>query len=537
MTKRAAVIGLDGAAWQLIDDMLDNGVMPRLKAIKEAGASGILTSTVPTYTPPAWTSAATGVNPGRHGVYGFIEGHAQYERQELMHAGKVKSATVWEMANAQGLKAGIFHLPLTFPARDLDGWMVSGMMTPGYGERPPEGFTAPKSLESQIQSWAPNYAIDVSANWEKDYKDAALCQRIEASLQQRVAVLRNLLEEHPVDVIFSVLESPDRMQHVYYRYMDPNDEMYYSADAKRLRPDIWRCFQAMDEIVGVLDDYARDSGGVLVVSDHGFTAWEVSVHTNALLEKWGYLKLKPSARAMQTSLARKMVPLAKRVLPAKVAREAKNKTFSAIDWSQTKAFASPIPQQGIFVNLRGRERLGIVDPSELAAIKDDLARRFTELEGPDGERVTDRVYRSEDVFSGDALTGAPDVLPVLKDHHWEIDDEIFHRSPFTDLSHLPRGAHHPDGIVVVAGNGVKPQQDLKASVLDVTPTLLYLAGAGVPEGLDGKVMTDAFEATHIESSPPRSTDALDKGVRDESSPYSAEEEAMIEESLRGLGYI
>jgi predicted AlkP superfamily phosphohydrolase/phosphomutase len=151
--------------------------------------------------------------------------------------------------------------------------------------------------------------------------------------------------------------------------------------------------------------------------------------------------------------------------------------------------------------------------------------------------VTDRVYRSEDVFAGDALAGAPDVLPVLKDHRWEIDDEIFHRSPFTDLSHLPRGAHHPDGIVVVAGPGVRPQSDLKASVLDVTPTLLYLAGAGVPEGLDGKVMTDAFEQNHIESSPPTSTDAMDKSVRDEASPYSAEEEAMIEESLRGLGYI
>jgi predicted AlkP superfamily phosphohydrolase/phosphomutase len=352
-----------------------------------------------------------------------------------------------------------------------------------------------------------------------------------------VTVLKRLLDEDPVDVIFSVLESPDRMQHVYYRYMDPNDDMYYTAEAKRLRPEIWRCFQAMDEIVGMLDDYARDSGGVLVCSDHGFTAWEVSVHTNALLERWGYLKLKWTARAMQTSLARKMVPMAKRVLPAKVAREAKGKTFSAIDWTQTKAFASPIPQQGIYINLKGRERLGIVDPSELDAMKSDLVQRFTDLKGPDGTPVTDRVYRSEDVFSGEAVTGAPDVLPVLKDHRWEIDDEIFHRSPFTDLSHLPRGAHHPDGIVIIAGPGVRPQDDLKASVLDVTPTLLYLAGAAVPSGLDGRVVTDAFDQAHLDSSPPRSVDAVGTGARDEASPYSAEEEALIEESLRGLGYI
>jgi predicted AlkP superfamily phosphohydrolase/phosphomutase len=276
---------------------------------------------------------------------------------------------------------------------------------------------------------------------------------------------------------------------------------------------------------------------VLVCSDHGFTAWEVSVHTNALLEQWGYLKLKPSARAMQTSLARSLVPLAKRILPAKVAREAKNKTFGAIDWSQTKAFASPIPQQGIFVNLKGRERLGIVEPSELAAIKDDLVQRFTDLKGPDGAPVTDRVYRSEDVFSGHAMAGAPDVLPVLKDHRWEIDDEIFHRSPFTDLSHLPRGAHHPDGIVIVAGEGVKPTGDLAASVLDVTPTLLYLAGAGIPSGLDGKVIRDAFEDSHLSSSPPKDAAAMDATTRDEASPYTPEEEAMIEESLRGLGYL
>lgn len=536
MTTRAAVIGLDGAAWQLVDDMLDNGVMPRLKAIKDAGASGILRSTVPTYTPPAWTSAATGVNPGRHGVYGFVEGHAQDDAQ-LVHAGKVRSATVWEMANAQGLRAGIFHLPLTYPARDLNGWMVSGMMTPGYGERPPAGFTAPAELEDRIHSWAPNYAIDVSANWEKDYRDSALCERIIASLDQRVVVLQRLLDEEPVDVLFSVLESPDRMQHVYYRYMDPNDDMYYSEAGKRLRPDIWRCFQKMDEVVGILDDYARGSGGVLVVSDHGFTAWEVSVHTNALLEQWGYLKLKPTARAMQTSLARKMVPLAKKILPAKVAREAKGKTFAAIDWSQTKAFASPIPQQGIYVNLEGRERFGIVPPGELEVVKDDLVRRFEELTGPDGQRVTDTVYRSEDVFSGDSLKGAPDVLPVLKDHRWEIDDEIFHRDPFTDLSHLPRGAHHPDGIVIVAGTGVTQKTDLQASVLDVTPTLLYLAGAAIPEGLDGTVITDAFDHAHMTAVPPRAMDAMDKGARDEASPYSAEEEAMIEESLRGLGYL
>jgi predicted AlkP superfamily phosphohydrolase/phosphomutase len=536
MRRRAAVIGLDGAAWHLLDPLIEAGAMPRLAALRSRGAWGTLRSTVPTYTPPAWTSAITGVNPGRHGIYGFAMGNAQSPTQELAHVGRIQVATLWEMANAQGARAGMFHVPLTYPPQDLDGWMVSGMMTPGYGERM-KGFARPAELEDQILGWAPGYVIDVSANWEQDWRDAALCDRISASLDQRIAVLRRLLEDEPPDVLFAVLESPDRLQHVYYRYLDPADALYTTPEAERLRDNITECFARMDTIVGLVDDFAGGEGGVIVCSDHGFTAWDVSVHSNALLEQWGYLKVKGAARAMQTSVARKLVPLARKVLSAKAARQAKGKTFAAIDWTKTRAFASPIPQQGIFVNLQGREPNGIVAPSELDAVKSDLVARFQGLRGPQGEPVTDVVYRSEEVFHGGAVAGAPDVLPVLRNHRYELDDEVFHREAFTDQSHLPRGVHHPDGMVVIAGEGVATGTQLNGSILDVTPTLLYMAGLDPPEGLDGTVISVAFEARYLQEHPIGSVAALSSGKRDESSPYSEEEEAAIEESLRGLGYL
>ena len=139
MPPLTVVIGLDGAAWHLLEPMFEAGVMPRLQALRQRGAAGTLRSTVPTYTPPAWTSAVTGVNPGRHGVYGFIEGNAQSERQELMHSGKIKAPTLWEIANDQGARCGIYNLPLSYPPRPLDGWMVSGMLTPGV-RRETEGL-------------------------------------------------------------------------------------------------------------------------------------------------------------------------------------------------------------------------------------------------------------------------------------------------------------------------------------------------------------------------------------------------------------
>ncbi|HEX2294756.1 MAG TPA: alkaline phosphatase family protein, partial [Actinomycetota bacterium] len=262
---RAAVIGLDGAAWHLLDPMIEAGAMPRLAALRERGAWGTLTSTVPTYTPPAWTSAATGVNPGRHGIYGFIAGNAQSDRQELVHSGMIKAPTIWEVANEQGARAGVYNLPLTYPPRSLDGWMVSGMMTPGYGEQL-KGFAswgAGEDLEQRILGWAPGYVVDVSANYEQDWRDEGLARRALQSIRQREAVLRGLLELDPPDVLFTVMEAPDRLQHVYYRYMDPSDELYSSNEGARLRSAVVECFTAMDRIVGLLEDYAGADGGVV----------------------------------------------------------------------------------------------------------------------------------------------------------------------------------------------------------------------------------------------------------------------------------
>ena len=536
MTRRAVVIGLDGAAWKLLDPLLDTGVMPRLAALRQRGAWGTLRSTVPAYTPPAWTSAATGVNPGRHGVYGFHAGNAQSERMELMHSGRIQAPTIWEIANAQQATCGVFNLPLTYPPTDLDGWMVSGMMTPGYGHHL-KGFVRPAVLEQKVLDWAPGYVVEMKTSWEADWRDESLCRRAVDSLEQRHRVLDGLLTEHPCTVVFSVLEAPDRLQHAYLRYMDPTDRLYGSDAARSVRPHLRDCFAAIDRIVGLLEDYAGSDGGVVVCSDHGFTAWEMSVHTNALLQRWGYLRLRPQARVMQSAPARALVPLAKRVLPARVAREAKGRTFAAVDWAKTRAFASPIPVQGVFVNVEGREPHGIVPPGEVDAVLADLARRFGELRGPAGEPVTDRVHLGREVFHGDAVAGRPDLLPVLRDYRYELDDEIFHTEPFEDVSHLPRGVHHPDGLVIVASPETEAGPGLQGSVMDVTPTLLYLAGLDVPEGLDGGVLEAAFAPASLAARPVTYSAGVAPRARAQGSPYSPEEEAMIEESLQGLGYL
>src|SRR5205823_4977524 len=110
--RRAVVDGLDGASWGVLEPLHEDGAMPALASLLGRSASGTLRSTVPPYTPPAWTSAVTGVNPGRHGIFGFVQGRRE---PRLAHWGLVRAPAVWHHVRGVGARTGLFHLPLTYP--------------------------------------------------------------------------------------------------------------------------------------------------------------------------------------------------------------------------------------------------------------------------------------------------------------------------------------------------------------------------------------------------------------------------------------
>ena len=348
----------------------------------------------------------------------------------------------------------------------------------------------------------------------------SLCDRTLQSLEQRARVLEGLLETAPVDVLFSVLEAPDRLQHVYYRYMDPSDDLYSSAEAARARPAIARCFAAMDRIVGLLEDYAGADGGVVVCSDHGFTSWQVSVHTNALLAQWGYLSLKGSARAMQTGAVRKLIPVAKRFLPRKLAR-VKGRTFGSIDWP-SPAFASPIPHQGSSEPPGRRPTI----PSTGDSRRQCRSRAcFEQLTAPDGGLVPDRVYNHGRV-DGEHSRARP--RPTCGATTATSSTTTLHTDPYR-LSHCSGGAQECLGR---AGPGVaRPETSRVRRTSSHAP---LLGGLALPEGLTGGAWKMPSRRTR--SAPIRwrrgPTIIVGEG---RGRPLIRGREAIIEESLRGLG--
>ena len=537
--NKVLLLGLDGVSYPMLEPAFDEGHMPRLRSLLARGASGVLTSTIPPYTPPGWTSIFTGVNPGRHGIFGFTLGNVQ-QPAGLVRLDRVKAPALWNAANAQGASVGLFNIPMTYPPPPVTGFAVSGMLTPEEGGATPSNFTHPHALAGQIERAAGSYEIDIEVNYDEDWKSTAIVDRLSRNLATKKKAFEFLLAERgDVDILFAVLEAPDRLMHVHYKYIDPRFEHYERPEARPVRERVWSFFDEMDDFIATALTWAGDDAFVVTMSDHGFQGKDKSVNVNYLLRQWGLLHTSRSGAAVASGGMRKVAHTVKKSMPKSFRRRLKSVAQSSIDWSRTKAFSAPIPQQGIYVNLEGREPHGVVSRSEYEAVRDEVIERFTAVIDPDdGRPVLDRIYRREEVLDGDETVHAPDLFPVCRGYAYELSDGLYSMSELTDYRALPRGFHHMDGIFGIAGPGVDPRSGARASLYDIAPTALYLAGLKVPD-VDGDVLTACLPADVLERRPvERLTESLPlAGEGTEASPYSKEDEAQIEESLRNLGYL
>ncbi len=539
ITPRVLLLGLDGVGFPMLEPAFDAGHMPKLKQLLDRGVSGVLTSTIPPYTPPGWTSIFTGVNPGKHGIFGFTLGNAQ-RNDGLVRLDKVKAPAIWNAANADGKRVGLFNIPMTFPPPPVDGWAVSGMLTPESGGATPENFTYPEELAGKIAAIVGDYEIDIDVDYDQDWRSTDIIERLSRNLAIKRRALHYLLEnDGDIPILFGVLEAPDRLMHVHYKYIDPAHEHFYRPEATPIRERAWEFFDEMDAVIGDMLAWAGSDAFVITMSDHGFQGKDKGVNMNLALKEWGLLSLKGAGAVAQSANLRKIGRKVKRALPKAVRRRAKGAAHASIDWTNTKAFSAPIPQQGIYVNLEGREPHGIVSESDYDTVRDEIIERFSALRDPDdGDPVLDHIYKREEVVHGDQAKWAPDLFPVCRHYSYELSDGLFSADVLTDYRELPRGFHHMDGVFGIAGPEIVPSTGHTASLYDIAPTALYLAGCGVPD-MDGKVLTELLPAAHVAAHPPRAgaTGLPLAGEGAEAKPYSAEEEAQIEASLRNLGYL
>jgi predicted AlkP superfamily phosphohydrolase/phosphomutase len=478
---KVVILGIDGATFTLLDPLLRDNRLPNLARLAGAGVCGALRSTLHPLTPAAWTSAVTGVNPGKHGIFDFRRRRAGSYALDLVNARQRDAEPIWTTLSRQGRRVGVFNVPMTYPPDPVNGFMVSGMDTPGL----PSAFVYPPSLRAALLSAVPNYQIDLDeATTDVD----AYLTRVQALADAQNDALTALTERFlDLDFLMAVLVATDRLYHAFWQCLDAAHPAYATARGASVRAVHERVLGEMDKMLGRLWAWAGDDATMIVMSDHGFGALEKDVSINRFLSDAGYLVFR--AAAEETALA------------------------DAVDWPRTRAYAFGF-FGNINLNLRGREPLGCVEQGRPAEdLKNDLIARLTDLRDPEsGERMVSAIYRREDVYSGPHLGDAPDLLVVMRDYAYMTRDGyegmqsglVAPPMSLTTGRLAHTGNHRLDGVLMMAGPGVRAGDTITAATLnDIAPTALYALGLPTPAVMDGHVLRQAFTNETLRQRPPR----------------------------------
>lgn len=551
-TPKVLVIGIDAATFDLIDPWIDAGILPNLQRLIEGGTRSTLYSVPNMNSAPAWTSFATGKNPGKHGIYYFTQLQEGTYEQQVINGSFRDALAFWQIASQHGKRVGVINVPMTYPSDSVNGFMISGVDTPGKHS---PGWTFPANLLDELSSQLGEYIIECGLpGYAKAGRLADGLDAAHRTIEQRTAFSLALMERYPWELFVTVYTTIDALQHYFWKQMlTPSNA---KSEQARFQDVICQAYIQVDRAVGQLVEQAGPGTTTLLMSDHGAGP---TLRGFRELPGWltenGYLAYqKGQKRFTPQALARGLMRKSYQWLDRHFDREFKlflsqklpglrrkaeaNARFAKIDWSRTRIYISNSRVE-LRVNLKGREPNGTVEPGpEYEALRDTLIEGLREWrDTKTGLKLINDVQRREEVYSGPHMEQAADLLI-----HWNNYPDLreFASQDKSDYAALIgiTGGHRPNGILIAHGPQIQTGKRLEAAhIWDVAPTLLYLMGLPIPKDMDGHLLEAALdERTLQEHIPqydtPESPDSL-------ASPALLNEgdEALMRDRLRGLGYI
>ncbi|HEU5469383.1 MAG TPA: alkaline phosphatase family protein [Actinophytocola sp.] len=438
MTDRALVIGLDGMPRSLLHRLIDQGVVPCLAGVVAESGCAELVAPVPEISSTSWASFLTGVNPGRHGIYGFVDLEPGGYRTYFPNVADLQAPPLWEHAAAHGLDTVCLNVPGSYPAPAIQGTLVSGFVAPSLDKA-----VQPRWLVEPLRRL--NYELDVEVG-DVRADPAGFVARVRRSLSARTKAFRHLLGTRPWDVAIAVFTETDRLQHFLWRAVDDPADPLHEATMEFYR-----------EVDDAVAEVLACAPGVrpILVSDHGFGPATCQFYVNAWLRSRGWL--------------------------APVADTPK---LSEVD-GDSRVFA--LDPARFYVHRAGRFPRGTLSDAAADDLAAEVATALRALRwsgtdiGPevDGPPVFDEVLSGAAAYHGPVSAQAPDIVAVPA-----RGVQARGAWPATDLvaPDVLTGTHtRGDAVLSVPGGTVAGQADMT----DVAPTVLAAVGVPAPD-LDGR---------------------------------------------------
>ncbi|MFQ6053739.1 MAG: alkaline phosphatase family protein, partial [Candidatus Bathyarchaeia archaeon] len=449
---------------------------------------------------------------------------------------------IWQILNAYNVRTGVMNLPGTYPPDEVDGFMVTGMMTPS--KRHP--FSYPATLAADLDTTVSDYEIDVP-QWQY-FDEGRFIEDVHKVTEKRGRAAEYLIETIPCDFYMIVFTSSDRLQHVLWSRREVVEEYWEELD------------RAIGRILSLFDEETT----VIVVSDHGFGPLARTFYVNEWLRSRGFLRVKRKARDRLIIRLGRVVRGLYRFLGERgmlqSVTEFLNDVFGfdrikkyaymylsnerlegRVDWASTQAFSCiHSPHFGnIYLNVEGEMRDGCVPREEREAVRHAIINELKGLAEPgEGGSLKLELYAAEEAYSGPHVGEAPDIVFLIDDGRCEVDAKVGEGSlfeagaPFTGWT----GTHTKDGVFIAKGPSIRRGFRVEgARIMDVAPTILRLFGVPRPSDLDGRVLEEIFtDDIEIEERAASKPPAEGRAAGDD---LDEEDRALIEARLRRLGYI
>jgi predicted AlkP superfamily phosphohydrolase/phosphomutase len=549
--RGALVLGLDGASWDVIEPLIQAGRLPHLAAWRAEGVAARLASTVPPMSFPAWSSFATGLGPGRHGLFDFTQKLPGQYRLRFSNASDRLGATLFARASRAGRRVLALGMPASFPPEPVNGLLVSGFDAPvsaGSDARSASDQALYRSVAARTGAWM-GAGLDEAALAEGWHERAVgvLLARIARKrdfAREALAQLRAAAGGARPELACVIFSESDTVAHHYWRDHDAASPRHDPGASATRRGALTAVYEALDAACGELRAAYGEDALCAVVSDHGSGgAARTVVFLNRRLAECGLLRRQRSGRSASDRLARGARDLALRALPPRLAQQIFRRArgaaarvesaarFGGFDWRATQAFSEEAnTQPGVWINLRGREAEGCVGTADYERVRGEVIDALLDWKLTGGGAVVARARRREEVYAGPCVERAPDVVVELAlDAGYGLSlvptpwDSAFTGSlRMLEAAELAggrgrgmNGTHRPEGVLLAVGEGAAELHAAEPGprLEDVAPTLLGALGVAPDPALDGISL----------AGPPRA--------------YGPEEEALVADRLRRLGYL
>lgn len=558
MKHRVVVIGLDSAPLDLLQKWVNAGELPHIGQIMQAGATGILESTFPPLSPAAWSSFATGMFPGKHGVFDHAYRQPGTYVMVPSNARRRAGRPLWQLIGDYQGRVGVINVPETYPPEPVNGFMITGMTTPSDEAE----WCYPPSLAQELQKAIGGYKV--FGRRSKEDLDISLAGMHE-NIPQRIRAAAYLWQTYAPAFMILVFMETDLVQHETWKYMDRSHPDHDPHLANKYGGAILNVYKRIDEHLPLLLDRVDEDTAVIIMSDHGAGPIEQWLNINVWLWREGLMQFKPDvttrfrralftlgftpqnalrvARKLRLGMLDRAAERAKKEASLDAASSVTNLflSFKDVDWTQTKAYTLGGNLTGIWVNLSGREPQGCVIPgADYERVRDELIARLQDMRDTrSGELVVEAAYRREELYTGPYVERAPDVVFKTRNEKYvDFGLQDFFTNQMMAPSPLFSGHHRQAGMVSLYGPPFKTETALETQrIVDLAPTILHILGYPVPNDMDGQVMSAALSDDFRRRHPVLQGPAVWKPAPDDGSHYSDADEATVTRRLQELGYL